>query len=396
MATVLIELPGGEGIVRRDDGEIVLTHDVTLDWGQPLQPWDRYQPICIGLSDQRMLFGGLLPPGAVSVEAVEATGVRKVAAVGGGTYAVIFEGGEPSEPALGYRDAAGAFVHRPMPAEYSHQPVTDAEEPCPVCWAIQYEEYFPTEDWRGGSGRKGSDSYVPSPLIVCRVCGHQEQAGAIARFGRPDNADEDAAAREARMARIRAEQDVQRWYTNKMTLMAVTFPIYAAEGWPARINGQGSQGDDLTHLTIAHAETLPDSMFVQRPRIEVTTSIDPYQPGELAVARDAFASGIEADANQQPTDGLSDAALTLWFRAARRRRAAGSHEAPVSETEIVIDGAREPFLTVGTPNAHWVAVRRHDDVTITIAAREIDPASLIIEPIGDPAARLLGPEPDEP
>jgi hypothetical protein len=198
------------------------------------------------------------------------------------------------------------------------------------------------------------------------------------------------------MARIRAEQAVQRWYSNKITLMAVTFPIYAAEGWPARINGSGSRGDDLTRLTIAHAETLPDSMFVQRPRIEVTTSIDPYQSGELAIARDTFASGIEADAGRQPTDGLSDAALTLWFRAARRRRAACAHEAPVSETAITIDGAREPFLTVGTPNTHWVAVRRHHDVTITIAARGLDPASLIIEPIADPNARLLGPKPAEP
>ena len=101
-----------------------------------------------------MLFGGLLPPGAVSVEAVEATGVRKAAAVGGGTYAVIFEDGEHGEPALGYRDAAGVFVHRPMPAEYPHRPVTDAEEPCPVCGAVQYEEYFPTEDWRGGRGQR--------------------------------------------------------------------------------------------------------------------------------------------------------------------------------------------------------------------------------------------------
>jgi hypothetical protein len=392
----VIELPGGEGVVRRDDGEIVLTHDVTLDWGQPPRPWDSYQPIRIGLSDERMLFGGLLPPGAVSVEAVEATGVRKAAAVGGGTYAVIFEDGEHGEPALGYRDAAGAFVHRPMPGEYPHQPVIDAEERCPVCGAIQYEEYFPTEDWRGGRGRKGSDSFVPSPLIVCRVCGHQEQAGGIMRFGQSDTAEEDPAAREARMARIRAEQAVQRWYSNKMTLMGVTFPIYAAEGWPARINGSGSRGDDLTRLVIAHAETLPDSMFVRRPRIEVTTSIDPHQPGELAVARDAFASVIEADANRQPTCGLSDAALTLWFRAARRRRVAGSHEAPVSETEITIDGAREPFLSVGTPDARWAAVRRHHDVTITIAAREIDPASLIIEPIADPAGRLLGPEPDGP
>jgi hypothetical protein len=216
------------------------------------------------------------------------------------------------------------------------------------------------------------------------------------RFAQPDNADEDAAAREARMARIRAEQAVQRWYANKMTLTGVTFPIYAAEGWPARINGQGSQGDDLTQLTIAHAETVPDAMFIERPRIEVTTSIDPNQPGELAVARDVFASGVEADADRHPTDGLSDAALALWFRAARRRRVAGSHGAPVSETEIEIDGAREPFLTVGTENAHWVAVRRHHDVTITIAAREIDPASLIIEPIANPAARLLTPKPDAP
>jgi hypothetical protein len=129
---------------------------------------------------------------------------------------------------------------------------------------------------------------------------------------------------------------------------------------------------------------------------EITTSIDPHQPGELAAARDAFASGIEADANQQPTDGLSDAALILWFRAAHRRRVAGAYEAPVSETEIAIDGAREAFLTVGTPNARWVAVRRHHDVTITVAAREVDPASLIMEPIADPNARLLGPEPHEP
>lgn len=182
MASVLIKLPGGEGIVSRDDGEIVLTHDVTLDHGQPLQPWDRYQPIRLGLSDERMLFGGLLPPGAVSAEAVEATGVRKAAAVGGGAYAVIFEDGEHGDPALGYRDAAGVYVHRPMPAQYPHRPVADAEEPCPVCGAIKYEEYFPTEDWRGGSGRRGTDSFVPSPLIVCQRCGHQERAGGLIRF----------------------------------------------------------------------------------------------------------------------------------------------------------------------------------------------------------------------
>ena len=134
-----------------------------------------------------------------------------------------------------------------------------------MCAAVQYDEYFPTEEWRAGRGTKGTETFVPSLLVVCRVCGHQEQAGGISRMGQADNPDEDEVARAARMARIRADQAVQRWYANKITLIAITFPIYAAEGWPARINGQSSSGDDLTSLAIAHAETLPDLMFVQRP-----------------------------------------------------------------------------------------------------------------------------------
>lgn len=123
------------------------------------------------------------------------------------------------------------------------------------------------------------------------------------------------------MARVRAEQAVQRWYADKMTLVDVTFPIYAAEGWPARINGSGSHGDDLTHLTIAHAETLPDPTVVQRPRIEISTSVDPHQPGELAIARQAFASGIEADTNRPspmvsptppPRSGSAPPAAAAW------------------------------------------------------------------------------------
>ena len=42
VAAVLIELSGGEGVVRCDDGEIVLTHDVRLEWRQLLQPHDSY------------------------------------------------------------------------------------------------------------------------------------------------------------------------------------------------------------------------------------------------------------------------------------------------------------------------------------------------------------------
>ena len=132
VATVLVRLPGGEGVIRDDDGEIALTHDVTRDRGQPLQPWDRFEPIRLGLGDDRMLFGGLLPRGAVRVEAVEATGVRKAAAVGGGVFAVIFEDGEPGEPALGYRDAAGSFVHRPSVSSVTTVRAA-VTAPCSLC-----------------------------------------------------------------------------------------------------------------------------------------------------------------------------------------------------------------------------------------------------------------------
>lgn len=61
------------------------------------------------------------------------------------------------------------------------------------------------------------------------------------------------------------------------------FPIYAAEGWPARISGSGSDGDELTHLKIAHAPTLPELIVIHCPPIEVTTSIEPHRPATLVL-----------------------------------------------------------------------------------------------------------------
>jgi hypothetical protein len=39
---------------------------------------------------------------------------------------------------------------------------------------------------------------------------------------------------------------------------------------------------------------------------------------------------------------------------------------------------------------------RHDELTITIAAHHLAPQTITIEPIPDPAARFLGPEPEDP
>jgi hypothetical protein len=66
-----------------------------------------------------------------------------------------------------------------------------------------------------------------------------------------------------------------------------------------------------------------------------------------------------------------------------------------TERLITIDGAPQPFLRLSTPTGRWVAVRRHDDLTLIVAAHDIDPTTLTLEPVPDPAARLLGPKPEE-
>jgi hypothetical protein len=77
--TVLIELPGGEGIVLRDDGEIVVTGDVNDESGSPIDRLD-YRPITRRLDGDSSLVGGLLPPGACGAiaydEVIAADGAR--------------------------------------------------------------------------------------------------------------------------------------------------------------------------------------------------------------------------------------------------------------------------------------------------------------------------------
>ncbi|MGO9821708.1 MAG: hypothetical protein ACLPTJ_13795 [Solirubrobacteraceae bacterium] len=255
-----------------------------------------------------------------------------------------------------------------------------------------YDECVPTEYWRGG--RAGPDgTTIPGPIVVCRVCGHEEPEGAIMRFSSPD--DEGETARAERIARSRAERGVQRWYQNKLSLRAVTFPVYAADGWPAQISGSGSRGDQLTRLTIAHTETQDTDLLDERPRLEVTTSTDEPHDDEIAVARHKLEQWIHDEIDHPHSPDLSDAAITLWFRAIARRRRAATLAATRSQAQIAIDGTPQPFLTLTTPSGRWVAVHHHDDLTVTIAARDLNSKTITIEPIADPAARLLGPEPED-
>jgi hypothetical protein len=390
-STVLIELPGGEGVVRRGDSVVVVTQDVHADRGLPLRADDIYRPVKAWLPDDRSLVGGILPPGAVGAEVVDDRGKRVAAGVGGGAYAVVLE--QPNdghEPVVCCRDATGSAVRRPLPADYLSTPVEDGDVPCPACGAIDYEGCVPTEHWRGGRpSRDGTES--PDPVVVCRRCGHEVREGTFFAVGAASEDDEDEAAR------VREHARVGRWYSETMLVRALTFPVYAAVGWPAVIGGSGSHGDRLTSVTIGHHD-MPDAdpYAGERPRFEITTSReDSPANDELRQARWTLHSWLQNDDDDARSSwpDASHAAVTLWL-AVRDRTARGKVLAAVhSEQLISIDGTPAPFLTLTAATGHWVAVRRHNDLVIAIAASDLDSTLITVEPIPDPAARLLGPRP---
>jgi hypothetical protein len=134
VADILVELPGGLGLIRSADErfEYCLIDDVSSGLGQPVGYQDRYAPEQMSLADQRSLIGGLLPPGAVSAEAMDDPGTR----VAAGAYVAVLEQPDDGyEPIVCCRDAAGQPVRRPWAADYPSVRVTDAEEPCPACGA---------------------------------------------------------------------------------------------------------------------------------------------------------------------------------------------------------------------------------------------------------------------
>ncbi len=325
MPTILIELPGGEGVVRRDDGEIVVTDDVSNCRGPVLRRGGQ-RPGRAWVDQDRSVVGGLLPAGAVKAEVVDDLAMRIAAEVGRGAYAAIVDQSMAAyrrEPVVCCRDEGRVPVRWPLPADYPIVSVDDATEPCPACGAVNWEEYVPTESWR--SGRPGPDGrIIPNPIVVCRVCGHEEPEGTFF-YGVHASLEEteDEAARETRLARVLAGQRAQRWYSDTMTLRAVTFPIYAAEGRPAIVGTQRSRGDQLVTLTISHHDR-PDADFYSgdRPRIEITTSIDDPYRGEPREAEAILSSWLQHASNwlQHASDwpDASDAARTLWHAARRR------------------------------------------------------------------------------
>ena len=397
MREVLVSMCSGAGIVRAEHG-LLVTGDVTGEsGGSYLRAEDRYAPAKSWVDEDRSVVGGLLPPGAVSVEAVDDRGRRVQAQVDGGAYvAVIDQPNDGYEAIVCCRDESGRPVRRPWAADYPSVRVDDARESCPACGAVDWDEYTPWEEWRGGRGSKVDGTHVANPVVSCRVCGHEEREGSFFGMSSTEPADETDEEREARRARVRAQQRKQRWLSDALTLRAAGFPIYGVDGWPARLAGSGSDGDELTQITVQHFESADAGPLEgDTPAMAVVTSRRPHRPSALESAREALERWVSRDAHSNGWPEASHAAITLFLRARARQSRGAVLAADRTDPTMVIDGAPRAVVMLRVPDGPWAAAVRHADLDITVSGRGGDPLSVRLEPIGNPSAALLGAEPPD-
>ncbi len=391
--SIVVSLPSGAGVVRAEHG-LLVTDGVAGGGGAYLREEDPFHPESASVDEDHCVVGGRLPPGAVSAEVVDDRGSRVTATVADGVYAAMLEQpNEGREAVVCCRDANDDFVRRPWAADYPSVRVTDTTEPCPACGEADWDEYTPFEQWRGGSGSKLDGTHVASPIVSCRVCGHEEREGTFMSMRSESSESEDEATREARIARFQAEFRKRRWHANAEVLRTLPFPIYVADGWPSQITGHGSHNGQTTQITIYHYDTENvDPWAGVRPHLSLTTKREPYPVQTLEEARHALQDWISNDSSGTPWPRASHAAITLWQRARERERRAVVLGATRSEQLIQIDGKPTTALMLSAPNC-WAAAAALGDLTIVLTARELEPTTLRLRAVGDPTAELLGSEP---
>jgi hypothetical protein len=146
------------------------------------------RPTMIGLDDSRALVYGLVPDGAVRVEAVAPGGDRVPCTVGPGVWLVVLpdnELGAELYPVL-FRDPDGAPVNPGLPADWERDAIGAREVPCPACGANAWD--LVTAAWEGSGAlrntRWGHNPAGPGKAFVCRTCGHEERVGYSVTFAR--------------------------------------------------------------------------------------------------------------------------------------------------------------------------------------------------------------------
>jgi hypothetical protein len=286
-------------------------------------------------------------------------------------------------------DASGLFVAPELPADWLRVRVTDANEPCPACGQTTGDEVTAPDDSRGmRSGRAmdrgpmkppSDDHYAgmePTPFVVCCACGHEESIG-VMRFA--STSDQDLAENQRRFREARREMRARQ----RESLATVDFPIFADQGWPAVMSGSGGCDGIVDRVTVQHGTPADQP----GPTLQIKTAQnDCHHASEYAHARAEFERWLHSKGSDLPTD-RSDAGLTIAWRQLDRQRRRLAATATRSDVLLRVDGDLEPFCCIRSDD-DWVAVRHRTSQTLTIAAKQVDPASLDLRALRDPTSDL--------
>ncbi len=198
------------------------------------------------------------------------------------------------------------------------------------------------------------------------------------------------------IARAQSMRREFMWRAVAPGVQAQGFPIYVAGGWAARLTQCGSENDGrLTYVTVHHYDTDDAELSPgTEPRLAITTKReDPRDCGPLGEARQALRGWVRPNRDRAGRPDGSHAASTLWDKARSRVQNAAALDAVQSGHAIMIDGQATTALML-TAAGCWVAVAVRGTLTIIVAGHYVDPNSLRLRPIADPA-ETFGPQPPD-
>lgn len=351
MREVVLGVPVGDrtvGIVRSPSGDLVFSGRVDSRGGVVLAGFRPYADVVEG----RTVVAGRLPPGAVAVVVIDDRGDQHDAILGNGVWVAVAADAAFSEPLVRFADDAGSVVAPPLPAGPRRR-VTDTDEACPVCEAVEWVEL---------------DGEPEDGEVRCERCGFSVAAGlTFATLGLED--DEEDAGDEG------PEVDEDWSGEHAAELASVTFPVYAVAGRAPTVCGFGSGAGRVLSVDVLHAGG---------ELVHVTSTDGGEHPHRGLL--DLLADLLVGDWR---TTESSEAAMRIRVAGAERVARRRAARAAVRSRAFVIDGAAEPFEVVTAGDA-WVAARDHYGVRVTVKARDVDPATVVLQRLVDPADARAG------
>lgn len=375
---ILVSLEHSDGtaaIARGPDGEVVLDaflgrRGPRLLHGCPLVVW---------LEGERALQGGLLPEGAAGAELVDAAGQQLTASAANGAWLALLERSDRSGAnPVRFFDADGQTVASPIPADWPRAPIADAEDSCPACGAVAWEQVTALDDSRGMLGSLAGPEMEPAPFARCRECGHEEESGDWTAYG--PSADEEEEPDPEEHERLRRELSLGRRLREGAAIAAVDFPVYVAAGRSAQIVGWGGRNGAVDRMRVGHSDAAQEGerlpLTVETAKVER----DHGSESEVAIARSALES-LLWEGGPAPRH-LSPPARAIWFAAKERARRRLAALATLREVQLAIDGEPQDFQLVDAGRS-WAAARRRGDLMITVSSTGPAPDSVDLERADD-------------